>query len=73
MLWRPGFPLKAQRYGQKLSDPRVTKVLIALALVTRLPQSNIDCLAVINSSRPRSGAVAIVTAILTPGLDAVDL
>jgi hypothetical protein len=33
----------------------------------RLPQANIECLAVINISRPRSGAVAIVTAIPTMG------
>src|SRR5262249_48928378 len=33
------------------------------ALVTRLPQPNIKCLAVINTSRPHGGAVAIVAPI----------
>src|SRR5262249_30846134 len=39
----------------------------AAALVTRLPQPKIKCLAVINISRPPGGAVAIVVPIDRPG------
>src|SRR5439155_19311778 len=72
-----------QQYGHKLSSrasqpPSALWTLCSLGalsspsvatLVTRLPQPNIKCLAVINTSRPQGGAVAIVAPIDRSGRD----
>ena len=63
MLFRPlQDPSRVRALGNHSCRPR---------LVTRLPQADIECLAVINTSRPRGGAVAIVNGNCDDGSDVV--